>query len=61
MLQISFDEETGRVGLQFKAKYEHHGMEKLDGWNNLKTNEDRTEWLNSVDGDANLNIRVLVK
>ena len=49
------------MGLQFKAKYENHGMEKFDGWNNLKTSDDRTEWLNDENGDANLNIRMFVK
>ena len=49
------------MGLQFKAKYENHKMEKFDGWNNLKTSDDRTEWLNGINGDDDLNIRMFVK
>ena len=44
-----------------QAKYENHGMEKFDGWNNLKTSDDRTEWLNGINGDDDLNIRMFVK
>ena len=61
ILLSSIDDETERVGLQFKAKYENHGMEKFDGWNNLKTSDDRTEWLNGINGDDDLNIRMFVK
>ena len=58
---IHFDGEAGRVGLQFKRRYENHNMKEFKGWNNLRTTEDRIEWLNNVDGDENLNIRMLVK
>jgi hypothetical protein len=38
-----------------------HGMLRFDGWSKLGADGDRTELLNSVDGDANLNIYMLVK
>ena len=57
----SIDEENGRVGLHFKRQYGSHGMLRFDGWSKLGADEDRTEWLDSADGDANLNIYMLVK